>query len=216
MSPPPLKWGRYRPSNGPPGQTHPRYKCRQADLNSWGYKVFGNIGLRNSPGGGRVSNVSSRTILRKIFFKFSKIIGYESDNALLEVDNSVLTSALYLSGLKIKEVPLLMKGIRNLWNIRTKENYLTSRKDISDTVSENERKTLIFSHVFQSVGKYMYFFLTFFQKCRKQYLSFFSASHLYALWYIRNTYNVIIHTPPRGFLFDWHGLILKTHVVVRI
>ena len=59
-----LKWGRYRPSIGLPGRTHPRYKCRQADLNSWGYRVFGNIGLRNSPGGGgggRVSNVSSRT-----------------------------------------------------------------------------------------------------------------------------------------------------------
>ena len=40
MSPPPLKSGRYRPSIGPPGQMYPRFKCRQADLNSWGYKVF--------------------------------------------------------------------------------------------------------------------------------------------------------------------------------
>ena len=66
MSPPPLKSGRYRPSIGPPGQMYPRYKCRQADLNSWGYKVFGNIGLRNSPGGGRVSPISSRTITSQL------------------------------------------------------------------------------------------------------------------------------------------------------
>ena len=69
MSPPPLKWGRYRPSIGPPGQMYPRYKCRQADLNSWGYKVFGNIGLRNSPGGGgRVSPISSRTIVFVVYY----------------------------------------------------------------------------------------------------------------------------------------------------